>query len=111
MNFTQNHTTIHWVTRCLIYVVPCNELPLPEDGMITCDYGDDGTTSYQDVCRYTCVDGFELIGNSSRTCLSTGMWSNDEPRCTRGTCRQAPFVLTAYYFYIISVLSNPQSSC
>ncbi|XP_065917781.1 E-selectin-like isoform X2 [Dysidea avara] len=65
--------------------VPCDELPQPENGLVLCDFGDDGTASYQDVCRYTCADGFELMGSSSRTCLSTGMWNNDDPMCTRGT--------------------------
>ncbi|XP_065896438.1 P-selectin-like [Dysidea avara] len=66
--------------------VPCDELPQPEHGSVMCDYGDDGTTSYQDICRYTCADGFEIMGSSSRICLSTGMWSNDEPMCTRVSC-------------------------
>ena len=72
------------VSYCLIHIVPCDELPLPEHGSVICDYGDDGTASYQDVCRYTCVEGFELMGSSSRSCLSTGMWSNVAPTCIRG---------------------------
>ena len=68
----------------ILHVVPCDELPQPEHGLVICDNGDDGTTSYQDVCRYTCVEGFELMGSSSRSCLSTGMWSDNEPMCIRG---------------------------
>ena len=71
----------------LSFVVPCDELPQPENGLVLCDFGDDGTASYQDVCRYTCADGFELMGSSSRTCLSTGMWNNDDPMCTRGVVK------------------------
>ena len=88
--------------------MPCDELPQPEHGSVMCDNGDDGTTSYQDICRYTCADGFEIMGSSSRTCLSTGMWSNDEPMCTRGVLVVGCKVV---YLYVISVLSNPQSSC
>ncbi|XP_065896437.1 sushi, von Willebrand factor type A, EGF and pentraxin domain-containing protein 1-like [Dysidea avara] len=91
--------------------VPCDELPQPEHGSVMCDYGDDGTTSYQDVCRYTCVDGFEIMGSSSRTCLSTGMWSNDEPMCTRGVLVVGCKMVYLCLRYVISVLSNPQSSC
>jgi len=81
------------VSKYLIFVVPCDELPQPEHGSVMCTYGDDVTTSYQDVCQYSCVDGFELIGNSSRTCLSTGIWSNDDPVCRRGTCGEAPLII------------------
>ena len=91
--------------------MPCDELPQPEHGSVMCDYGDDGTTSYQDVCRYTCVDGFEIMGSSSRTCLSTGMWSNDEPMCTRGVLVVGCKMVYLCLRYVISVLSNPQSSC
>ena len=91
--------------------MPCDELPQPEHGSVMCDYGDDGTASYQDVCRYTCVDGFEIMGSSSRTCLSTGMWSNDEPMCTRGVLVVGCKMVYLCLRYVISVLSNPQSSC
>ena len=92
-----------------MHVVPCNELPQPEHGSVICDYGDDGTTSYQDVCRYTCVEGFELIGSSSRSCLGTGMWSDNEPMCRRGGSLMH-FNCKISWCYIVSVLSNPQSS-
>ena len=49
-----------------------------------CDYGSDGRASFEDVCQYSCDDGFNLVGSRSRSCLSTGMWSNDEPTCRRG---------------------------
>ena len=65
-------------------VVDCDELPQLQDGSVVCDYGEDGTASFEDVCQYNCDEGFEIIGSSSRSCLSTGMWSNDAPTCDRG---------------------------
>ncbi len=32
---------------------------------------------------YRCNTGFELVGDSSRTCQSSGLWSGAEPSCTR----------------------------
>ncbi len=32
---------------------------------------------------YRCNIGFELVGESSRTCQSSGLWSGAEPICTR----------------------------
>ena len=58
-----------------------------------CDYGDDGTASFEDVCRYTCVEGFELIGSSSTICLSNGTWSNDRPTCRTGVVELAVYCI------------------
>ena len=68
----------------VIHAVPCDELPQLQDGSVNCEYGDDGTASYQDVCRYSCVEGFELIGSSSTMCLSNRTWSNTGQMCLRG---------------------------
>jgi len=67
-----------------LHVVDCSELPQPEHGSVTCDYGSDRRPSFEDVCQYSCEDGFDLVGSRSRSCLSTGMWSNNEPTCRRG---------------------------
>ena len=32
---------------------------------------------------YTCVDGYELVGDKARTCQENGEWSGREPRCRR----------------------------
>ncbi len=33
------------------------------------------------VATYTCVDGYMLNGEATRTCQSTGMWDGSEPSC------------------------------
>ncbi|XP_053400538.1 CUB and sushi domain-containing protein 3-like [Mercenaria mercenaria] len=33
------------------------------------------------TASYSCVSGYDLVGVSTRTCLSTGTWSDTEPRC------------------------------
>ena len=33
------------------------------------------------VATYTCNDGYELVGESMRNCLSDGMWDNFPPIC------------------------------
>ena len=30
---------------------------------------------------YACNTGYEIVGNSTRECLSDGTWSDEEPRC------------------------------
>lgn len=34
--------------------------------------------------RYTCNNGYTLIGRSSLVCLQSGLWSVDKPVCRRG---------------------------
>ena len=42
----------------------------------------DGTTEGSKA-RYSCNNGFDLIGNSVRKCQSNGRWSGQEPICQR----------------------------
>ena len=39
--------------------------------------------SARDVATYSCDDGFELVGNSQRTCQTVGEWSLEPPICIR----------------------------
>ena len=36
------------------------------------------------VATYSCVEGYELVGESTRTCSSSGIWSGKEPVCKPG---------------------------
>ncbi|XP_066299112.1 tyrosine-protein phosphatase Lar-like [Branchiostoma lanceolatum] len=47
----------------------------PENGAVT------GGNSYQDVVQFTCNHGYQLIGDSSRTCQADGTWSGAVPTC------------------------------
>ena len=38
-------------------------------------------TTFASAAEYRCSDGFELIGNSTRTCQASGDWSGEEPTC------------------------------
>lgn len=35
------------------------------------------------VARYSCDETYVLDGPEERTCQDNGMWSGDEPMCTR----------------------------
>ena len=38
-------------------------------------------TDFEEEAIYECNEGFEIVGNSRRSCQSTGSWSGDEPTC------------------------------
>ena len=41
---------------------------------------------------YHCISGYELVGESQRTCLATGQWDCNEPRCDPILCGAPPDV-------------------
>ena len=38
-------------------------------------------TTYASIANYYCVDGYRLVGETTRSCLSTSVWSGSEPLC------------------------------
>ena len=67
-------------------IVPCPLLTDPDNGTITCSLGDDGVSSYEDTCNFTCNTGYELTGSPQRTCQSDGSWSGSPVSCTIMEC-------------------------
>lgn len=55
----------------------CGDLTDPANGDVDTSSG----TGYLDVAAYTCIKGYELIGNDVRTCEADGNWSDSAPVC------------------------------
>ena len=75
--------------------VPCSLLFDPNNGSINCSLGDDGVTSYEDTCSFTCNTDYELTGSDTRTCQSNGSWSGSD-----GVCRRGIYMIITYNFVI-----------
>ena len=54
----------------------CSELSSPTNGQVFWTGLTNGSTA-----TYTCDSGYLLIGDETRTCLSSGVWSGQEPTC------------------------------
>jgi len=65
----------------IMFLVFCPLLTNPVNGMITCSLGDDGVSSYEDTCTFTCNTGYVLTSSDTRTCQSDGSWSGSQPLC------------------------------
>ena len=52
--------------------------------MINCLLGDDGVSSYEDNCSFTCNPGYVLTGSETRFCHHDRSWSGNESVCSRG---------------------------
>ena len=76
------------INKCMIYcmfnfvTVDCGSLPDPTGGQVTFSQ----STVFESVATYSCSEGYTLMGQTQQTCLSTGLWSGNTPRCNRGVC-------------------------
>ena len=61
--------------------VNCGSLPDPANGSVDHTAG----TSLGQTANYSCNTGYNLMGDSTRTCNATENWSGSEPTC-EGTC-------------------------
>ena len=55
----------------------CGALPDPSDGQVN----DTAGTIFGQTATYSCNAGYNLMGNSTRTCQATGVWSGSAPTC------------------------------
>ena len=60
----------------LAIVVDCMELSPFENGNIILS-----NTTYLSMAMYECNKDFLLLGEASRVCTDSGMWSGEEPTC------------------------------
>ena len=66
--------------------VDCGNLPDPDNGQVNHTAG----TTFGQTATYSCNTGYNLVGDSTRTCQATGNWSGSVPTC-RGMYVINPF--------------------
>ena len=62
-------------------LVSCPSLTAPTSGGINCSLGGDTIPNPGDTCTVTCNDDYELTGNATRTCQSSGSWNGSDATC------------------------------
>ena len=78
--------------------VTCDPLATPDNGMIDCSLGNDGVPHEGETCKFSCNDGFELEGSTSRKCRRSGKWNGKDAKCIGGTYTSHNIV-AAYKIY------------
>lgn len=58
-------------------VLRCSALLHPNNGHVTCDNG----KAVGSVCRYYCMNGYDLSTDVLRVCRSNEQWSGEEASC------------------------------
>ena len=62
-------------------VIDCGALPNPANGMVTITPGLVTLTSVEAVATYACSEGYNLVGDTMRTCQANGQWTGTVPTC------------------------------
>ena len=70
-------TFIFYLNCCFVFLQACPALSSPSDGYVY----QFASPVFEDVISYSCDLGYALEGTNSRSCLSTGAWSGDDPSC------------------------------
>ena len=55
----------------------CGTLPDPANGRVSHTTG----TTFGETATYSCNLGYNLVGDRTRTCQVTGVWSGSAPTC------------------------------
>lgn len=63
---------------CICVASDCGTLQSPIDGMV-----DTSGTTFGATATYSCLPGFYVIGEATRTCDNSGVWSGVPPICRR----------------------------
>ncbi|XP_034567359.1 E-selectin-like [Notolabrus celidotus] len=71
----------------LCSAVQCPDLKELENGVISCGNNTDMRFSNGNTCRFSCAQGYHLVGPSRVTCTSAAEWSERMPRCEAITCK------------------------
>ena len=70
---------LHDVRIILLTAVDCDNLTDPANGTVDHTAG----TTFRQTATYSCDTGYNLVGDSIRTCNATGQWSLSAPACER----------------------------
>ena len=65
------------VVLLILTVVDCGALTNPANGQVSHPTG----TTFGRTANYNCNTGYNLVGDSTRSCQPTGVWSGSEPTC------------------------------
>ena len=75
--WTSRCNNLHMTYLLISAVVDCGSLTDPANGSVNHTAG----TTFGQTATYSCNTGYNLVGDSIRTCQATGNWSGTAPTC------------------------------
>lgn len=76
-NINSTRSRVTCIKLYFLLAILCEILSKPANGEVTWNGLNTGS-----MATYTCESGFNLAGNQTRTCQSSGLWSGRTPKCT-----------------------------
>ena len=89
----------------ILTVVDCGTLTDPGNGQV--DYTAGATLGQ--TATYSCNTGYNLVGDSTRTCQATGEWSESAPTCQGMSLLTLSHPVMLYNILITLVFALPLS--
>jgi hypothetical protein len=83
---------------------PCQPIATPPYGSKDCN-----GFNTDDVCRFSCKTGYELIGSMIRVCMSDARWSGQATQCLQKQCSRLQPPDNGYVY--IPCASSYDSKC
>ncbi|XP_064386134.1 mucin-2-like isoform X4 [Halichondria panicea] len=71
---------------CTTTLATCSDLTAPTNGMIAYDMESMNARPLNTVATYTCITGYMVTGDMTRTCEGGGVWSGTDPTCELPAC-------------------------
>nr|XP_018667440.1 sushi, von Willebrand factor type A, EGF and pentraxin domain-containing protein 1-like isoform X1 [Ciona intestinalis] len=71
-------------TKPICQKIMCPRLPALQNGNTVCTLGN----SYLSSCRFSCHEGYTMVGSGSTTCNVDRTWGSSLPDCQRKTCNK-----------------------
>ncbi len=83
----------------------CSDLTAPTNGMIAYDMESMNARPLNTVATYTCITGYMVTGDMTRTCGAGGVWSGTDPTCE---CDSIQWIVNVtLYYYFVAVPACP----
>ncbi|XP_039264717.2 uncharacterized protein LOC120340507 [Styela clava] len=72
-----------WSDRLPTCNVFCATLPPPVHGLVSPESCQNSENDVGKTCSFSCLEGFDIVGEINRTCLSRGTWSGKQTLCRK----------------------------
>ena len=96
--FTQRESIskyLQYMYMMYLTVVDCGTLSNPANSQVS----HTGRTTFGQAAIYSCDAAYNLVGNSTRTCQATRVWSGSAPTCQRMFVQHLPSCLVSHVIY------------
>ncbi|XP_059503802.1 E-selectin-like isoform X1 [Stegostoma tigrinum] len=67
-------------------VIKCMDLKAPDRSSMKCSHPH-GEFSYDSICNFTCVEGYEIRATQRLQCIASAVWTAPVPECKAKQCR------------------------